>query len=101
MPRLPMHPSQYKRKFRHISLNVVYFNMLYEICNEYIGLENISQCLHMIIKDLYDTLTMVRSEAESNETKTHKTMITHKKKKREDEETIMYDQPSARPPPPP
>jgi len=92
MPRFAMSPDEYKSKFRNVSLNIVYFNMLYEICNEYIGIESISQCLYLIIKDLYDTLTMSRTEKEEVKEK-----YQPKRKKVKEEEILT----SIRPPPPP
>ena len=97
MPKFAVSPDEYKGRFRHVSLNTVYFNMLYEICHEYIGIESISQCLYMIIKDLYDTLTMTRSGGGSAEERKKQEARQHKRKRSEEEGMTI----PVRPPPPP
>lgn len=63
MPRRPLPPEEYKGKHRHIKIYSTYWEMLAEICHEYIGIDSIPQCLSLIIKDLYDTIMSEKAEA--------------------------------------
>jgi hypothetical protein len=69
MPRRPLPPEEYQGKHRHIKIYSTYWEMLAEICHEYIGIDSIPQCLSLIIKDLYDTIMSEKAEAEVKTTK--------------------------------